>query len=179
MAREACWTSVFEPKSRFFAPSSAETDGRVTTSCCSQWFPTPFKIDGVEYLTAEHYMMAAKARLFNHSEMLQNVLACLTPKEAKAFGRKVRNFEGDVCKNHCTQILIAANHAKFTKNPALAEWLVASAPKVLVEASLWDRIWGIGMAQSNPKALDPSQWKGQNLLGFALMQVRDQLSKIN
>jgi ribA/ribD-fused uncharacterized protein len=162
-----------------FYGHKASTDGSITASCCSQWFPAPFKIDDVEYLTAEHYMMAAKARLFNDSEMLENILTCQTPKEAKAFGRKVRNFESDVWKKHCTQIVVAANHAKFTQNPAFAGWLVGTAPKVLVEASLWDQIWGIGMAQSNPKALDPSQWKGQNLLGFALMQVRDQLSKID
>ena len=86
-----------------FYGHKASTDGSVTASCCSQWFPAPFTIDGVEYLAAEHYMMAAKARLFNDSEMLENILGCQTPKEAKAF----------------------------------AEWLVATAPKVLVEASLW------------------------------------------
>jgi len=159
-----------------FYGHKASTDGSVTASCCSQWFPALFKIDGVEYLTAEQYMMAEKARLFNDSEMLENILNSQTPKEAKALGRKVRNFEDEVWKNHCSQIVVKANQAKFSQNPAFAQWLVATAPKVLVEASLWDRIWGIGMAQSNPKALDPRQWNGQNLLGFALMQVRDSLS---
>jgi len=161
-----------------FYGHKASTDSSVTASCCSQWFPAPFKIDGVEYLTAEHYMMAEKARLFNDSEILESILGCQTPKEAKALGRKVRNFEDDVWKSHCSQIVVKANHAKFTQNSAFAQWLVATAPKVLVEASLWDRIWGIGMTQSNPKALDPAQWKGQNLLGFALMEVRDQLSSV-
>lgn len=130
----------------------ASTYGSVTASCCSQWFPAPFKIDGIEYLTAEHYMMAEKARLFKDAA-IQSILACQTPKEAKALGRKARNFEDDVWKSHCSQIVVKANQAKFSQNPAFAEWLVATAPKVLVEASLWDRIWGIGMAQSNPKAL--------------------------
>jgi ribA/ribD-fused uncharacterized protein len=159
-----------------FYGHKASTDGCVTASCCSQWFPALFKIDGVEYLTAEQYMMAEKARLFNDSEMLENILNCQTPKEAKALGRKVRNFEDEVWKNHCSQIVVKANQAKFSQNPAFAGWLLATAPRVLVEASLWDRIWGIGMAQSNPKALDPRLWNGENLLGFALMQVRDSLS---
>lgn len=159
-----------------FYGHKASTDGSITASCCSQWFPAPFTIDKVEYLTAEHYMMAEKARLFEDAEMLENILACKTPKEAKAYGRKVRNFEGELWQKHCIQIVVKANLAKFTQNPGFAEWLVATAPKVLVEASLWDRIWGIGMAQSNAKARDPKQWNGKNLLGFALMQVRDQLA---
>lgn len=67
-----------------FYGHKASTDGSVTASCCSQWFPAPFKIEGVEYLTAEQYMMAEKARLFNDSEMLEIILNCQTPKEAKA-----------------------------------------------------------------------------------------------
>ena len=154
------------------------TDGSITASCCSQWFAAPFEIDGGKYPTAEHYMMAEKARLFNDTDMLEKILECKTPKEAKAFGRKVQNFDGEVWQKRCTQIVVKANQAKFLANPGFADWLVATAPKVIVEASMWDRIWGIGMVASAPGADDPRQWKGSNLLGFALMEVRDLLSKI-
>lgn len=152
-------------------------DGSVTASCCSQWFPAEFQIDGIGYLTAEHFMMAEKARLFADEDMLQAVLSCKTPKEAKAFGRKVKNFDDEVWKAHCSQIVVQANLAKFQAHPAFAAWLVATEPKVIVEASMWDRIWGIGMTAGAKGAQDPKQWRGTNLLGFALMEVRDVLKQ--
>ena len=158
-----------------FYRHKASTDGSVTASCCSQWFPAKFSIDGVDYLTAEHYMMAEKARLFKDEEALVKILECETPKDAKALGRKVRNFDDALWKAHCSQIVVKANQAKFSQNPAFADWLRATAPLVLVEASPFDKIWGIGMAKSHPGALDPCQWRGRNLLGFALMEVRDAL----
>lgn len=159
-----------------FYGHKASTDGSVTASCCSQWFPAQFELDGVTYPTAEHYMMAEKARLFDDQEMLESILHCKTPKEAKAFGRKVRNFEQSVWQQHCSQIVVKANLAKFSSNAGFAEWLLATAPQVIVEASMWDRIWGIGMVASAPGASDPKAWKGLNLLGFALMEVRDLLA---
>lgn len=92
------------------------------------------------------------------------------------YGHKT-STDGSVTAS-CTQIILTANLAKFTQNPTFAEWLVATAPKVLVEASLWSRILGIGMAQANPKALNPSQWKGQNLFGFTFVLVRRSLLDI-
>jgi len=159
-----------------FYGHKASPDNSVTASCCSQWFPAEFKIDGVNYPTAEHYMMAEKARLFGDSEMLENILLCKTPKEAKAFGRKVQNFDEATWKSRCSQIVVQANLAKFSAHPEYAAWLAATAPKILVEASMWDRIWGIGMTAGAKGARDPKQWKGTNLLGFALMEVRDILS---
>ena len=101
-------------------------DGGVSASCFSQWYSARFEIDGVSYASAEHFMMAEKARLFGDGE-------------TRAF-------------------------------------LVGSAPRMLVEASPVDTAWGIGMAADDPRANDPRQWQGQNLLGFALMVVRDALA---
>jgi ribA/ribD-fused uncharacterized protein len=160
-----------------FYGHKASTDGSVTASCCSQWFPATFEIDGITYPTAEHFMMAEKARLFADPDILKNILECKTPKEAKALGRKVHNFEAETWQKHCSDIVVKANLAKFSATPAFADWLIASAPAVLVEASMWDKIWGIGMVASAPGARDPRLWKGTNLLGFALMEVRDLLSE--
>ncbi|CAN5690971.1 NADAR domain-containing protein [soil metagenome] len=151
------------------------TDGSITASCLSQWYLGEFEIDGIKYLTAEHYMMAEKARLFADQGMLANILACKTPKEAKAFGRQVQNFETEAWQKHCIDIVVRANQAKFLANSGFADWLIATTPKILVEASMWDKIWGIGMVASAPGALEPKRWKGRNLLGFALMEVRDKL----
>lgn len=160
-----------------FYGHKASADGSVTASCLSQWFPAEFEIDDIRYPTAEHFMMAEKARLFQDSEMLQKILECKTPKEAKAYGRKVQNFDGQVWQRHCSEIVVKANLAKFSNNRAMAEWLLLTAPKVLVEASMWDKIWGIGMSAGAAGARDPRLWKGQNLLGFALMETRDRLAK--
>ncbi len=160
-----------------FYGHKAATDGSITASCLSQWFPAEFEIDGVKYPTAEHYMMAEKARLFDDQDMLKNILGCKTPKEAKAHGRKVQNFETEAWQNRCSQIVVKANLAKFSANPGFTDWLIATAPKVIVEASMWDKIWGIGMVASAPGARDPKLWKGRNLLGFALMEVRDKFTE--
>lgn len=150
-------------------------DGRVTDSCFSQWFPAAFEVDGQIYPTAEHYMMAQKAVLFGDSEMLEKILACKTPKEAKAFGRQVQNFEPAIWETKRSKIVVDANLAKFSQNKKMKDFILASAPKILVEASPRDRIWGIGMGKGNPDAFDPTKWRGKNLLGFALMETRDLL----
>ncbi len=160
-----------------FYGHKAAADGTVTAACCSQWFPAEFVIDGIKYPTAEHYMMAEKARLFGDQDMLKNILECKTPKDAKEFGRKVLNFDTAIWEKHCIEIVVTANLAKFSANHGFADWLITTAPKVMVEASMWDKIWGIGMVSSAPSARDPKHWRGRNLLGFALMEVRDKLAE--
>ena len=88
----------------------------------------------------------------------------------------MKNFQEFAWKRRCSQIVVEANLAKFTQNPELGNWLRSTAPSVLVEASPFDRIWGIGMAKSHESAKAPQKWNGRNLLGFALMEVRDALS---
>jgi ribA/ribD-fused uncharacterized protein len=150
-------------------------DGIIGDICFSQWFPAPFEVNGQNFPTSEHYMMAKKAVLFSDQEMLENILACKTPREAKAFGRKVRNFDAAVWEKQRSRIVVEANLAKFSQNQGMKDFLLASAPKILVEASPRDRIWGIGMGKGNSDALDPRKWRGKNLLGFALLEVRDLL----
>jgi ribA/ribD-fused uncharacterized protein len=150
-------------------------DGSISASCCSQWFPAPFEIEETKYLTAEHFMMAEKARLFKDEAMLHEILKCQSPAEAKAYGRRVQNFDPEIWKKNSTAVVVKANRAKFTQNEGFTEWLIDTAPKILVEASPRDRIWGIGMGKNNLAASDPKQWRGQNLLGFALTRVRDSL----
>jgi len=150
-------------------------DSEITDSCFSQWFPASFTVNGQVFPTTEHCMMAKKAILFSDQEMLESILACKTPKEAKAFGRKVRNFDPAVWEKHRSKIVVEANLAKFSQHQEMRNFLLASAPKILVEASPRDCIWGIGMGKGNPDALDPRKWRGKNLLGFALLEVRDLL----
>jgi ribA/ribD-fused uncharacterized protein len=171
----AALDSGLNPKYLFFWGHRPTADGLVSKSCFSQWFEAPFLIDGERYATAEHFMMAEKARLFGDSETRQRVLAARTPAEAKKLGRGVKNFDEAAWLAERFQIVVAANRAKFSQNPPMAEFLARTGEQVLVEASPVDAIWGIGLAADHADAAHPMRWPGFNLLGFALMQVRDEL----
>ncbi|AKU93524.1 GTP cyclohydrolase II [Labilithrix luteola] len=159
----------------FFWGHTPKSPGRVDASCLSQWFPAPFVIDGVRYATAEHFMMAEKARLFGDDDALSNILAAKSPPEAKALGRTVRNYDDDAWSAARVDAVVRGNLAKFGQDEALGAFLRSTGRRILVEASPHDRIWGIGLGGSNPAAQQPSQWRGQNLLGFALTEVRARL----
>ena len=142
----------------------------------SNWFASPFTIDGVTYATNEHWMMAEKARLFGDHVALARVLRADTPGEAKAIGREVRGYDDDVWGAARFDIVARGCEAKFASDEALHDYLVRTGDRVLVEASPRDRIWGIGMSASHPDATDPRKWRGENLLGFALMKARAALA---
>jgi ribA/ribD-fused uncharacterized protein len=145
----------------------------VTASCFSQWYGAPFVVDGQRYPTAEHFMMAEKAALFGDSQIRAQVLQASSPGAAKALGRKVRGFDEATWVENRYSIVVRANAAKFAQNHELNQFLQQTGSRVLVEASPVDRIWGIGLAKDSEKVNDPNLWRGLNLLGFALMQVRD------
>jgi ribA/ribD-fused uncharacterized protein len=148
----------------------------ISASCFSQWYEAPFTVDGERFPTAEHFMMARKAALFEDWPTRAQVLGAPNPGAAKAFGREVRGFDEAVWRQHRFAIVCAANEAKFTQNPELRDFLIKTGSRVLVEASPVDRVWGIGLAQDDERASDPNLWQGLNLLGFALMHVREDLS---
>jgi ribA/ribD-fused uncharacterized protein len=141
----------------------------------SQWHPARFTVDGNGFVCAEQFMMHGKATLFGDADIATKILAASEPRAHKALGRKVRGFDDATWKREREAIVYAGSKAKFTQNPALLELLLATAPTRLVEASPMDRIWGIGMAASNPDATTPAKWRGQNLLGAILTRLRDDL----
>ncbi|MFE0820250.1 NADAR family protein [Streptomyces sp. NPDC058847] len=150
-------------------------DGRIGPSCLSQWWPSPFTVAGVEYATAEHWMMAGKARLFGDAEAERRVLAAEHPAEAKKAGRLVRGFDEAVWERERFSVVVEGSVHKFASDPALRGFLLGTGDRVLVEASPVDRVWGIGLAADDEAATDPERWRGPNLLGFALMAARERL----
>jgi ribA/ribD-fused uncharacterized protein len=150
-------------------------DGRVGASCLSQWWPSPFTVEGVTYATAEHWMMAGKARLFRDAEAERRALAAGHPARAKKAGRLVRGFDEDLWARERFRIVVEGSVHKFAAHPELREFLLGTGERVLVEASPVDRVWGIGLAADDEAAADPERWRGANLLGFALMEARDRL----
>lgn len=147
----------------------------ITKACFSQWFPLEFEENGIVYKTAEHYMMVGKARLFNDHEVFEEIIKAESPNEAKSLGRKVKNFDPKLWDEHKYEIVRQGNLLKFSQNEKFKEFLLSTNDNILVEASPYDKIWGIGMLETNPKVQNPSEWDGENLLGFALMEVRDEL----
>ncbi len=127
----------------------------VSKSCFSQWYTSPFNDGENRFATAEHYMMHGKAKLFGDTDAMEKALQAKNPGAVKA------------------------NLAKFSSNDELKAFLINTGKRVLVEASLVDKIWGIGLAEDNDAAQNPNLWKGENLLGFALMEVREQLQNSN
>jgi ribA/ribD-fused uncharacterized protein len=152
-------------------------DGTLTATCFSQWWLSPFTVDGVLYRTAEHYMMAGKAKLFGDHETLQKILATEKPGEAKALGRTVVNFDPERWAKEGYHIVMQGSIHKFSSDAKLREFLLNTGDRVLVESSPVDAIWGSGHAKDHPDAERPWNWRGTNLLGFALMEARDALRK--
>lgn len=142
----------------------------LTKACFSQWWMSGFEENGIKYACAEQYMMYQKAILFNDPETAAKILKATEQKEMKALGREVRNFDPKTWNAHKSEIVVRGNILKFSQNPELKEFLLATGDKVLVEASMYDKIWGIGLGRHE---CDVSQWRGTNLLGFALMEARD------
>ncbi|MFE9019268.1 NADAR family protein [Streptomyces sp. NPDC007808] len=150
-------------------------DSRVGASCLSQWWPSPFTVDGLTYATAEHWMMAEKARLFGDTEAERRVLDADHPSVAKKAGRLVRGFDDAVWERERFRIVVEGSVHKFAAHPDLREFLLRTGDRVLVEASPVDRVWGIGLAARDDGAENPERWRGPNLLGFALMEARERL----
>lgn len=148
-------------------------DGEITRSCFSQWWVAPFEVEGITYPTAEHWMMAEKARLFNDAEVLEKILTAESPAKAKKLGRQVKGFHGDAWNAKRIDIVVQGNLHKFRQNAPEKAFLLGTGQRILVEASPVDTIWGIGLDVSSQMAKTPPKWRGLNLLGFALMEVRD------
>lgn len=124
-------------------------------------------------------MMAQKANVFGDKEVMTQILAETDQMTIKKLGRLVRNYDDNVWTEKRFQIVVDGNLAKFSQNDDLQQFLLSTGDKIIVEASPKDRIWGIGFDEFAPEATNPALWNGENLLGFALMEVRDRLKEID
>lgn len=167
-----------ELKYFFFWGHQTSKDGTITKSCFSQWWKEDFAVDIDEYCCMEQYMMAEKARLFGDNEIEDKIMQSKEPKEIKSLGRKVKNFDEKLWDKCKYSIILNGNYAKFIQNKPLMEYLISTEDKILVEASPYDDIWGIKMSVDNNEIENPLAWKGKNLLGFALMEVRNELMRV-
>lgn len=149
--------------------------GKIERSCLSQWYPSDITYRGRTFFCAEQLMMAAKAMLFNDALTHDAILICRDPARIKRLGRVVQNFDQAEWDRIKINVVANVNYLKFRQNPELSEYLLSTGDSILVEASPYDPIWGAGLSVENPQIFDPLSWKGTNLLGFILMDVRDNL----
>lgn len=138
----------------------------------SQWFTSPFTLNGKTYNCCEQYMMYHKALFFGDHECAEKILSTNKPSEQKALGRTVKGFNKESWDKVCIKIVYAANYAKFTQNEDLKKILLETGDKIIVEASPVDSIWGIGLHSSDELSNNPENWNGLNLLGWSIMLVR-------
>lgn len=155
-------------------PFYHETD---ENGCFSNWYPTIFQYAGINYTSTEQFMMFQKVRMFNQYALADSIMKTDDPKEQKHLGRtKFPEFNAAVWDSNCYTIVKRGIRAKFQQNPVIKDILLNTGDAVLVEASPLDRIWGVGIGAK--KAVDVTTWQGKNLLGRALMEVREDLHTI-
>jgi len=145
----------------------------------SQWYPAMFKVDGKRFLCAEQFMMFKKAEFFGDINTAEKIMLAPDPKTQKALGRSVQGFDVDSWNENAKAFVYMGNYNKFTQNNDLLKKLFATIGTTLVEASPYDTIWGIGLKEDDPSALDRNKWRGTNWLGEVLTSLREDLSNDN
>lgn len=163
----------------YFWGHHPKKDGSVSKSCFSQWWKSSFNVGHIKYLFMEQYMMAEKARLFEDKEIEEKIMNSNDPNEIKGLGRKVRGFDEGIWNNIKYSIVVNGNYNKFMQNEKLKSFLLSTEDKILVEASPYDNVWGIQMSEDDMDIKNPELWRGENLLGFALMEVRNEIRRIS
>jgi len=142
----------------------------------SQWHMTPFELDGRRFVTAEQWMMFAKADLFADSVRAAQILGTDDPAAQKRLGSLVTPFDQDVWDRWKVAIVYKGNKAKFSQNQGAARQLHATGDAMLVEANVRDWIWGVGLGMDDPGIGDPKQWRGTNYLGRILTLIRSEVA---
>lgn len=144
--------------------------------CFSQWYPCNIYLNDVAFDCAEQAMMFSKARMFQDFEIADQIMKTNNPSRQKRLGRKVKNFDDENWKRVARRIVYVINMAKFTQNPACLD-VILQTQGTLVEASPYDKLWGIGLSANEPRALDRNKWLGFNWLGEVLTEVRNNIQQ--
>jgi ribA/ribD-fused uncharacterized protein len=161
----------------FFWGHQPAKNGELSKSCLSQWWQSSFKEGHRTFCCEEQYMMAYKARLFGDDHAEEKIMKSVDPKEIKTIGRTVKRFDESIWNEQKYSTVVMGNYHKFMQNDEMKKFLLNTGDKIMVEASPTNKIWGIGLSADDPKAKEVCSWRGQNLLGFALMEVRDIIRK--
>lgn len=141
----------------------------------SNWYPSVFTVDGVRFTSMEQYMMYQKAMCFGDKAIAARILDTDDVSQIKELGRLVSGYDENHWNGVRQIVVYKGLLAKFSQNAELKELLKSTEDAALAECAVKDRIWGIGLSMKDSDRLDRSKWNGQNLLGYALMMVREKL----
>ena len=142
----------------------------------SNWYLSDFTVDDIKFSSMEQYMMYRKATCFHDDKIAAQILETNDVAKIKALGRLVSGYD-DHHWNGVRQVVVYEGLvAKFTQNPQLLQLLKNTKDDILAECAVKDRIWGIGLSMTDSDRLIRAKWKGQNLLGYVLMMVRDKIA---
>lgn len=146
--------------------------------CFSNWYKCKFTIDGIEFSSSEQYFMYMKAVTFKDDVSAKKILATDDLPAIKALGKGVMGFDSAIWNGLRQLIMYDAVKAKFLQNENLKAILLSTGDAVLAECAKSDLVWGIGLHENKPEVYDTNKWHGQNLLGFTLMKVREELNNL-
>ena len=141
----------------------------------SNWGPSEFDYADQHFYNSEQAYMWEKAIHFDDFEIADEILKTSNPKNAKDLGRKVKGYNDKEWASVRYNYMVDVCLAKFEQNQDQRETLLSTGDRVLVEGSPYDKIWGVGLHWTDEEILDDKNWKGLNLLGKALMEVRDKI----
>lgn len=151
---------------------------QIPESRLQNWYPSIFsdpKDPSIRFPTNEHYIMYRKALAMSDNATAARILKAATPTEAQKLGREVKNYDSKIWKEMVDQVAEDGNYLKFSQIEECRSVLLGTGEKVLVEASPVDRNWGIGFRGDEAEGRE-EEW-GRNILGKALMRVRERLRK--
>lgn len=139
----------------------------------AQFEKSNFTIKNVNYFCVEHYLLASRAILFNDKEMLEKIMESKSIRQAKIFGKNIRNFNQEVWDKHKLNMSYVSNLCKFQQDEVLKFKLLETENSILVNADVYDDVWGIGKKITDLDIRNPHSWRGENYLGFILMKIRE------
>ena len=141
----------------------------------SNWYQSEFILNHVKFSSMEQFMMYQKAVIFQDQIIAKAILQTKDVAKIKQLGRQVSNYNDHIWNGIRQIVVYEGLIAKFSQNNELKKQLKETQTAILAECAVKDRIWGIGLSMKDSKRFDITQWKGQNLLGYALMEVRKRL----
>ena len=141
----------------------------------SNWYLSEFNVNSVKFSSMEQYMMYKKAVCFNDNDIAEKILGITDVAAIKALGRQIKNYNDSYWSGIRQVVVYLGLTEKFAQNEELKRRLIGTGDCVLAECAVKDRIWGIGLSMKNPDRFEIQKWKGQNLLGYTLMMVRESL----
>ena len=141
----------------------------------SNWYLSDFKVNEVKYSSMEQFMMYKKAIRFQDIEKAQQILSTNDVALIKEYGRQVKGYNDSIWCGVRQMVVYQGLLAKFSQNNILCNKLLQTHNDILAECAVKDRVLGIGLSMNDPERLDLAKWRGQNLLGYTLMMVREEL----